>query len=128
MPTTEPWEVFLHCWTAETGHLPRISPEPIVPGESAPALLALDRARSRAWTCAHHVHGWPSLESTLAAGTMALSLVEWVRADGRDRETLGRRLRSAQEKGRARAVLGIHALTELEAELARRLELRLPVG
>ena len=125
MQTREPWEVFLECWSAETGHLPRVGPLTPVPGESTPAFLTMERARSRAWTCAHRVHGWSPLEATLAAGTMALTLVEWLRADGADREILGRRLRSAQERGRAEAVLGIHALAQMEAKLAMQLDLNL---
>lgn len=117
----EPWEVFFESWAEQTRHVPRVSPIP--PGERvrSPAFGALDTARRRAEVYARDVLRWPRMEARLAAGHLALSLLEWTRTDGEDRAELRARLRSAQEKGRTAAAQGPAALERLEGTLATQL-------
>ncbi len=119
----EPWEVFFESWAERTRHVPRVAPIPSVPSERSPGFGALDTARTRSEVYARNVLRWSRPEARLAAGHMALILLEWTRMDGEDRSALRARLRSAQERGRAEAVLGLAAVDRMEETLATQLQL-----
>lgn len=119
----EPWDVFFESWAEQTRHLRKVPPIAAPARERSPAFGALDTARKRAEAYARDVLRWPRLEAKLAAGHMALVLLEWIRMDGEDRSALRGRLHSAQERGRAEVVLGISAVDRMEETLSTQLHL-----
>lgn len=91
-PARAAWEIFFECWSAATQHLKSIPPVSPLSSGHAPALRALEAARSRTRLYLKLVTPLTAEERTAEVAELSARLLRWIESDGMDRVALRRAL------------------------------------